>query len=400
MRNVLTIIILSWVILSFSAINAACLEASFPDGSKKIEQISTPVVPQVDGWWTQSTDKILQKFKLRCQNMIERGVEIEIRPEFGGSREVAFAYATERFRERAELAEDEFWDENYLWFTLPLEEALKAIEPCCTVRYNSQPCAFQGEYCREIPGIPILSITINKSEFRPTIQYCTQMLLSAGKKCLPSTLCYFFQTLGLGWQEKSKVSTLDLMKVLFSHASCAPTVSKQYCKTQLLTDLKHLTANYKIHFMPFDRDLINFLAKLIDEIRKNPDIRAALTSIKILPIPEQMHELKVKLYGADCPYSRFPKVVLYCYGRKKTQKALNILYKIFASYPGIGRAPAYNVKVTDLIYFTQGDRQDKILFPEWFDKYQNMICFSRAAIDYVAGCNFSHDYGLKNPADA
>jgi len=66
-----------------------------------------------------------------------------------------------------------------------------------------------------------------------------------------------------------------------------------------------------------------------------------------------------------------PKVVIYAInGPTGAQKVLNSIYRRFKDWSGLGRTPQFNEKVTDLIYFAQGSRDDKkdFKFAQYFEK--------------------------------
>lgn len=79
--------------------------------------------------------------------------------------------------------------------------------------------------------------------------------------------------------------------------------------------------------------------------------------------------------------------------KEAAQYVLDIVYKLFKNKSGLGITPRFNAKVTDLIYWAQGNADDKLIpvHAEYFEE-PDKICY-RADIsgNYV-------DYYLKNPA--
>lgn len=160
--------------------------------------------------------------------------------------------------------------------------------------------------------------------------------------------------------------------------------------------LKKLTQVYKIHLMPKDADLMNALQRLLNAIKQEPELQETISFMKIKPISESIIE-QMRETAKDKPYPyselwRLPKIILYVGGGKKqAQRALNKLYELFKDYEGLGRGPAFNKKVTNYIYFAQGNREDKILHPEYFEQGE-MIYF----ITDINGA--AEDFHLINPA--
>lgn len=150
---------------------------------------------------------------------------------------------------------------------------------------------------------------------------------------------------------------------------------------------------YKIHLMPRDEDLIKFYDNLIKFILENDDLRRNICYFKVLP-----NDLEV-LRSKD-----LPRIVLYIFSKKqgdagiqeskdKTQQVLDRLYAKFKNVPGSGLVPAYNKKVTDLIFFTQGNRADK-LHPD----AENIFDVKEGMVYFLPGYQGSTvDFRLRNP---
>jgi len=92
-----------------------------------------------------------------------------------------------------------------------------------------------------------------------------------------------------------------------------------------------------------------------------------------------------------CEEHRIPKIVIYVGGGKeKAQQVLDKMYEHFKDIEGLDRAPAFNERVTSFIYVTQGNRDDKILYPQLFEK---------SLVYYQPTITGEHkDYRLINPA--
>jgi len=122
---------------------------------------------------------------------------------------------------------------------------------------------------------------------------------------------------------------------------------------------------YKIHLMPRDNKLENAAIKLSKLIQNNPELKDAINVFKIIPMYEQFQKI---LEARGDKSAQAPKIVIYVMSKAKTQTVLNKIYENFKDWPGVGREPSFNEKVTDFIFFAQGDRVDKINYPDLFEK--------------------------------
>ncbi|HML19200.1 MAG TPA: hypothetical protein PKD74_01325 [Candidatus Dependentiae bacterium] len=148
--------------------------------------------------------------------------------------------------------------------------------------------------------------------------------------------------------------------------------------------LKESARLYKIHFMPLDSNFKDVVLRLISEIKNNKDLAGSMHSIKVKPLLDQ----DIQKIGAE---GILPKIVIYISGKELAQKALNILYDTFKNEKGSGHCPPFNEKVTDLIYYTQGNRNEKLAFPQYYEQ-PDMVYF----FPTVTGTR--EDYHLINPA--
>lgn len=156
---------------------------------------------------------------------------------------------------------------------------------------------------------------------------------------------------------------------------------------------------YKIHLMPKPDDMPVILIRVLEEVQKNPTFANLIAYFKI---KYNLKELKDN-YGQTLPV-----MVLYpSNGKDNAQQLLNIVYSLFKDMQGLDITPRYNQKVTDLIYFAQGnadDKNDSLRLitgksdPNWatFDYYEqpDMIYFKP---DFVTPGQFV-DYHLKTPS--
>ena len=126
--------------------------------------------------------------------------------------------------------------------------------------------------------------------------------------------------------------------------------------------LKNLSNGYKIHLMPKDNNFMAVTINLLKAMQKNHVLQQTISNIKIKPVFEvDINGTKDTLYGlTKDDLLDVPKIVIYIYGGKAdAQRALNEIYTIFKNEEGVNRSPKYNEKVTSLIYFAQGNRDDK-----------------------------------------
>ncbi len=159
--------------------------------------------------------------------------------------------------------------------------------------------------------------------------------------------------------------------------------------------VKELVGDYKIHLMPKDNDLERVSLMLINIIKQQVDLQNLIGLIKIKALLEPLvqlfiHEDKNKPFPLSQKH-RMPKIVIYVAGgKKKAQHVLDSMYEHFKDIEGIDRAPAFNERVTSLIYVTQGNRDDKILYPQLFEK--SLVYYNPAITGEY------QDYHLINPA--
>ncbi len=157
---------------------------------------------------------------------------------------------------------------------------------------------------------------------------------------------------------------------------------------------------YKIHLMSKPDDMPAILIRVLEEVQKNPTFANLIAYFKI---KFNFEELK------DDDGQTLPIMVLYSSnGKENAQQVLNIVYSLFKDMHGLDVTPRYNQKVTDLIYFAQGNADDKNLSkrlimgksnPDWadFDYYEqpDMIYFKP---DFITPGN-PVDYKLKMPTN-
>lgn len=136
-------------------------------------------------------------------------------------------------------------------------------------------------------------------------------------------------------------------------------------KDGALTDLrKELAENYKIHLMPKTKE---WLKTIIYQLLINTVIRENIELFKVLSpygsFDDFWQHSAYYLQKNDEEYRRGIPAIVVIYpaqGREKAQKTLEVIYSLFGTMPGVGLDPRFNEKVTDAIYYAQGDGDDKI----------------------------------------
>lgn len=160
---------------------------------------------------------------------------------------------------------------------------------------------------------------------------------------------------------------------------------KDFNKENARKIMQNLVSEYKIHLMPTDDRFIDAVLTLSRAIKSNKELRKVIHQVKIKPMLESMAL-------SHSSYRALPKIIIYVYGTKdRVQLVLDAIYEIFKDWQGVDRAPAFNEKVTSFIYFAQGDRTEKLTYPEYFEE-PNKVYFKAD----VTGRH--EDYHLKNPA--
>lgn len=154
---------------------------------------------------------------------------------------------------------------------------------------------------------------------------------------------------------------------------------------------------YKIHLMPKDEDIINATIALLDIIKNDPELQSLISQVKVKAAMEPL----VKEYCVEHPLSEYyllPKIIIYiAKGKDVAQRVLNKIYESFKNLEGINRKPGFNKKVTSFIYFAQGNRDDKLQLPEYFN-FQDPHPENRGVYFKSNVTGEEQEYRLINPA--
>lgn len=147
---------------------------------------------------------------------------------------------------------------------------------------------------------------------------------------------------------------------------------------------RQLAANYKIHLMPFDDDIVQIMKNLLDRVAKNTDLQKAVNRFKV-------HAHTDAIQRDDGMY--LPIIVIYCHASKDAaQYVLNEVYALFKDKPGLGITPRFNRKITSLIYYAQGDGDRK--GANYADYYEEGLVHYHPKFEGEI-----KDYWLENPAE-
>lgn len=139
-----------------------------------------------------------------------------------------------------------------------------------------------------------------------------------------------------------------------------------YDDSQLQDERANVAGHYKIHLMPNAKGQCT---KIIQTILSNEnDIKNNIEKFKLIsPVitfdgfwKKPITYLKCCAEG-DGKLGIPPMIVLYCArGKNKAQKTVDALYKSFGNQSGIGIAPRFSEKLTDLIFYTQDNSNEKV----------------------------------------
>lgn len=124
----------------------------------------------------------------------------------------------------------------------------------------------------------------------------------------------------------------------------------------LSQDKSKRSKEYKIHLMPNDTNMVKTVALLLNKIKSDRTFAQYIAKIKV----------NGNTYKGNENYydnQKMPRIVLYCaLGKENAQSALNTIYDLFKNQKNIkdvGVTPRFNQQITDLIYYAQGNSDDK-----------------------------------------
>jgi hypothetical protein len=151
--------------------------------------------------------------------------------------------------------------------------------------------------------------------------------------------------------------------------------------------------NYKIHLMPKKEDLCKTINLLLNATKNDPELQNLINQIKAI----DDFDTYINNPQADASYAC---IVIYpASGKQNAQRLLDKLYSMFKDQEGLNVTPRWNEKVTSLIYFAQGNADEKKLkeFQKFFepgdDQGNGRVYFKADATGVI------EDYHLINPAN-
>ncbi len=148
----------------------------------------------------------------------------------------------------------------------------------------------------------------------------------------------------------TNINLLDVLKYAKNEASCQRHFNMSCGETQ-----KILTGLYKIHLMPKYDDLNTVITMFTQRLQQDPALQNSLESFKIVQ-NKHINDVVLKTGNGEI----MPLVVLYpATGKENAQKVLNIIADIYKDRKGLDITPRYNRKITSLIYYAQGDADQK-----------------------------------------
>lgn len=152
---------------------------------------------------------------------------------------------------------------------------------------------------------------------------------------------------------------------------------------------QNLVKLYKIHLNPNDQAMDYIVVKLFDIAHRHADFfQKNKIVFKILTSSAQARK-----------ETESPAIVLYAVGKQAAQDLLNFIYENFKNdaHMGCDFAPGFNERVTDLIFFAQGDRGVKgfVYAEDLFEEPDRVYYRQGLTRDRVTGA--PDDYHLINP---
>jgi len=125
---------------------------------------------------------------------------------------------------------------------------------------------------------------------------------------------------------------------------------------------KMLANIYKIHLMPKSKkDLIEILRLLCDEAIKDETFKDSILGLKF-KCTLDFSNVQSLINSLKSPMGEvFPIIVMYAeYKKEAAEYVLNKCIELFKNMKGSNITPRYNKKITSLIYYAQGNGDDKL----------------------------------------
>lgn len=130
-----------------------------------------------------------------------------------------------------------------------------------------------------------------------------------------------------------------------------------------LNEKKIIAGNYKIHLMPRNGDELKFIMGRLCVLAREGSFCESLACFKIFStfnFTDNRKMMQEVLQKRSRDNAVLPIIVLYPHiGKENAQKVLTLVYEEFKTMRGLNITPRYNEKVTSLIYFAQGNGDEK-----------------------------------------
>lgn len=154
--------------------------------------------------------------------------------------------------------------------------------------------------------------------------------------------------------------------------ACVWNCANDLSKNKLEKAKKLCASCYKIHAMPKNADEYKLMVKkLIVTLKTDTQLQESITSFKLQPLIDfswPLEEIKKLLEAKSVDGGAMALMVIYiANGKEHAQYALNTLYGLYKDMEGLGIIPRYSKKITDTLSYTQGNGDEKSLFPHCFD---------------------------------
>lgn len=162
------------------------------------------------------------------------------------------------------------------------------------------------------------------------------------------------------------VNDLDLLEDLLDSQLEKIGFKKEATEDAQAACRRMLASHYKIHLMPQPGQLQNILETLMRAFIDNQELRLLVSEFKVsrkfveLASRESVsHEQALAALAQDDYY--MPALIIYPQnGKEHAQRVLDIIEELFDGVQGLDVVPRFNQKVTSLIYYAQGNGDDKI----------------------------------------
>lgn len=128
---------------------------------------------------------------------------------------------------------------------------------------------------------------------------------------------------------------------------------------------KEVACYYKIHLMPQREDLKGVVEKIIHKSIECSEFRSLIRYLKVASdfIDLKAHADSSEALGIMKQSDYYmPIIVIYSRaGKEFAQRLLDAIVDLFGDAHGLDTAPRFNRKITSLIYYAQGDGDDKLI---------------------------------------